>query len=154
MRSIILALLVPAVVAGQGSLQPGDKIRTISRPRTWERPQQGVVVTTVADSAVVRLAINPQAPVTLAFSKLEVARGQRRLGGPGALIGLLTGGVAGFAIGYAGGDDCTHDEWICFDRRSTGAIGAVGFGAIGTLVGAIVGHNVKVDRWVKLAPRR
>ena len=154
MRSIFLALLVPAVLAGQEPLQTGDTIRTIRTPGTWERPQLGVVISTAADSALVRLATNPPTPATFAFAKLEVARGQRRHGGHGALIGLLTGGVAGFALGYAAGSDCTHDEWICFDRRSTGAAGAVGFGAIGTITGAIVGHYTKTVRWVKLAPPR
>ena len=153
MRLLILALFVPAILASQETIQAGNKVRTIPTPGTYERPTTGVVLFAAGDSAVVRLVRDPSAPTTLALSRLEVSRGQRTNGGRGALIGLLAGGVGGYIAGYAGGDDCNHGEWICFDRRATGAMGAVAFGAIGSVVGAIIGHSTKTDRWVRLAPR-
>ena len=153
MRSILFALLIPAALASQG-LEPGDKVRTIRTPGTAGLRQEGVVLSARTDSAVVRLATNPGIESTVAVSSLEVSRGQHRQGGRGALVGLIVGGVGGFVVGYAGGDDCGPGDFICFDRRATGLMGAVFFGAIGTGVGAIVGHNTLTDRWVRVGTGR
>lgn len=154
MRSIILALFAPAILAGQETLQPGDRIRTLGMAGTYEWRQPGVVVSASRDSAVVRLAGRPEGMTTLAFSNLEVVRGQRTQAGRGALVGLGVGALTGFLLGFAGGEDCTGQEFICFDRPSMGMIGATLGMPTGAVIGAVVGRFNKTDRWVRLAPGR
>ena len=152
MRFVLIALVVPTLLAGQ-ELQPGEKIRTVGLPgSSWRQP--GVVVSSTRDSAVVRLAGRPQGMSTVAFSNLEVARGQRTQAGRGALVGLGVGALAGFVLGFAGGEDCTGQEFICFDRPSMGMIGATLGMPTGAVIGAVVGRFNKTDRWVRLAPGR
>jgi hypothetical protein len=55
----------------------------------------------------------------------------------GLAIGLLTGVAVGAAIGYAGGEDCNPGGWVCFDRGTTAAGGAIGLGLVGLAVGAL-----------------
>jgi hypothetical protein len=58
----------------------------------------------------------------------------------GGVIGLLAGGVFGFAAG----EDCTSEDFICFDRYETALAGAVVGAAIGGLLGFLSGG---AERW-------
>ena len=75
-------------------------------------------------------------------ARLEVSQGTSRGASArtGGLIGLLVGGV----IGYAAGDDCSDTDWICFDRPSTMAMGASAGAGIGLIIGFVAGAT---ERW-------
>jgi hypothetical protein len=74
--------------------------------------------------------------------RLEVSRGSGRGASArnGAIIGLVLGGVLGFATGQ----DCSDAGLICFDRRATTAMGASAGTGIGALIGLVVGGR---ERW-------
>lgn len=71
-----------------------------------------------------------------AVTKLEWSAGSRRRTGAYALRGALLGAVVGGIGGAATGGDCEGSEGSC---AAMGAlIGAVGWGALGALVGSVV----------------
>ena len=81
----------------------------------------------------------PRAEVRAAW--IGEARGSRSVSaGKGALAGLFAGGL----LGYAAGDDCGGEDWICFDRSATTPAGALLGAGVGALVGALV---VGGERW-------
>jgi hypothetical protein len=74
--------------------------------------------------------------------RLEVSTGLTR--GETAAIGGLIGLGAGGILGYAGGEDCTGNEFICFPREQTAVAGALAGAAIGGVIGFIAGRG---ERW-------
>jgi len=73
--------------------------------------------------------------------------GRRSSVGRGLLIGGGVGVVAGAIIGFAGGEDCSGNEWLCFDRGTMAAMGALGMGAVGLAAGLIVGAMSPHEVW-------
>jgi hypothetical protein len=62
--------------------------------------------------------------------------------GKGALIGLGVGAVMGAMVGYAGGDD--PEGMLSFSAGAKAGVGAVVFGAVGALVGALASSG---EQW-------
>jgi hypothetical protein len=80
---------------------------------------------------------------------VDFQRGSRNRAGLGLALGALTGVVAGGLIGRQWGEqDCTKVVGPCIDRGTTGILAAVAFGAVGTVVGGVVGRAIKLVRWV------
>ncbi len=62
--------------------------------------------------------------------------------GKGALIGLGAGAVLGAMVGYSGGDD--PEGMLSFSAGAKAGMGAVTFGAVGALVGALTSSG---EQW-------
>ena len=114
-----------------------------NRARDRSRPIVGRI-TAVTDSVV---SVRPDAaradvPVILSrVQRLEVSKGFNL--GPNVRKGALIGVVAGGVIGFAAGDDCGQEDWICFDRPSTTLFGAVA----GLGLGALIGLVRSTEKW-------
>ena len=144
-----LALLVALPAYGQAqarhTVSAGERARLVSG--NWRRAEIaiGVVDTASPDSIVLRLERSGEryAMASDRLRRVDVSRGRgdvRR----GAAIGMLVGGLAGGAIGFAAGDDCDADAFICFDRSETTPVGLF-FGAIlGAGLGALTNMG---ERW-------
>jgi hypothetical protein len=84
---------------------------------------------------------------------IDVSRGRsssakRMLKGAG--IGLLLGAAGGAAFGEATGSDCSPHSVDCwFSRSDTAALGAIGIGALGAVVGGIVGA-LPAEQWQRM----
>ena len=132
----------------------GDRVRVIASMRA-DRPNGATHVVprtivgrvvAIEDSALVvaevdRRAEHHRLPLAAVHS-IERSAGTSRASGTanGAVIGLAIGAV----LGYAGGDDCDDEAWICFDRSDTAMFGAVTGIGVGALVGLAVGSR---ERW-------
>ena len=102
-----------------------------------------------ADTAGVRLAA--EAGDTLSIERarimeLWVSRGTRSRGSS-AGRGFLFGTLAGGGLGYAVGEDCGGDSFVCFDRSDTALGGALAGGVVGTLLGAAFGGG---EHWKRV----
>jgi hypothetical protein len=82
-------------------------------------------------------------------NQLFVFAGRRSSAGKGAAIGGIGGALAGAILGLATGSDCSADEFLCFDRGTMAAVGAIGVGGIGLVGGLIVGLLSPHDTWVR-----
>ena len=92
-------------------------------------------------------------------TKLEVSQGQKSYTVDGAIIGLLVGGVAGAAIGYASYQKCeSQGEFFSCIADFGPAYGALGgalvIGLGGGVVGALIGRLIKTERWAEVPPVR
>jgi hypothetical protein len=156
MRSLFLMiLLVPALATAQGVLEPGARIRILKSSTAYEPRRTGSVLSVAGDSAIITLNAAPSTTQAFALSRLEVARGHRTHALTGARIGAITGLVLGFVGGYSSGSDCNGDElFVCFDRSTTGGLGAAVGAVYGVIAGGIAGRLIRTDRWVRLAPPR
>ena len=61
-----------------------------------------------------------------------------------AVIGLAIGGF----VGFAAGDDCSEEDWVCFPRSETAMGGAALGVTIGYVIGLIAGGG---ERWKETA---
>lgn len=155
----LLAIAPPALAARAAAqdapavVTAGDRVRITASTRAdsagaAEAPPRMLVGRVVAleDSALViaqmdRSATHQRIPLT-AVRSVERSVGTSRASGTrtGAAIGLAIGAL----FGYASGDDCSEEAWICFDRGDTAVFGA----GIGVCVGAIAGFAVgSMERW-------
>jgi hypothetical protein len=74
--------------------------------------------------------------------RLELSAGFDR--GASARKGGVIGLVIGAVVGFAAGEDCTSEDFICFDRSETGFAGA----ALGVGVGGLLGYmGGGAERW-------
>jgi hypothetical protein len=91
------------------------------------------------------------APVAIpkaAIEKLEISTGQHGNAGKGALIGLGVGAIGGGIIGAADASNCNNSQSFClFSSGGEMAASAIAFGAIGNVLGAVVGAISRSDRW-------
>jgi hypothetical protein len=103
----------------------------------------------VGDSALVIRGGETAIEERVATSRIQ--QFERRTGkdrGAGARFGAVVGLVSGLVVGVALGDDCSREDFICFDRSETAAGGAlIGLG-LGAWIGLIAGRG---DRWTPAA---
>jgi hypothetical protein len=100
------------------------------------------------DAVMLRIEREPGNQVMVPVREItNLEQGRRRSRGRGALIGLAVGAVGGaiylIADNGASGSACPPESFICFDEpffsdRAAAAIGAVFFGGVGALVGALI----------------
>ena len=121
-----------------------------------------------ADSLIMESNGNALALALDSVTKLEVSQGQKSHTIEGAIIGLLVGGVAGAAIGYASHQECESqgEFFSCIGDlgpESAALGGALVIGLGGGVVGSLIGRSIKTDRWrqvpldrlrVSFAPQR
>jgi hypothetical protein len=132
----------------------------LTLPRANSR-YAGEVVASDADTLTIRLDgrdLRVSLPRT-AIARMELSRGRRpRSTLRGAAIGAGIGAAGGALLGFAaGGDRCPPGRpgegffgWqgclALFSAGDKAAMGAVGFGALGGLVGAVIGSQ-RAERW-------
>jgi hypothetical protein len=143
--ALLLALLGPASLSAQQlrPVAPDETVR-LSSPRA-----QGVftVTDTGTRTLVLRDSGGAQVVVPLAeVEKLEVRRsGRGHNAMRGAGLGLLTFGIGGALLGIAEGDD--PPGIMSFSAPEKAMIGALVFGGIGLVGGAIIGGIAGAERW-------
>ena len=148
MRATSTTLLALLSIVGVASAQPEPPVVTGARVRVTTMNSSSAVIgelVAVNDSALlVRRHLDSSdvsIPRTLVH-RLEVSRGTTRGASArkGALIGLAIGGV----VGFAAGEDCSSEDFMCFDRGTTAAIGMMSGVSIGGLIGLVTGG---AERW-------
>ena len=85
------------------------------------------------------------------ITRLEVTRGRKSHGGPGAAFGALIGIPLGAVVGLAIYQECVpHGPFGClFDwGPEYSALGGALVGGLGgVVVGALIGATIETDRW-------
>jgi len=84
------------------------------------------------------------------ITRLELSgRPSRR--GKGAMVGLLVGLGAAVAIGALEGEDCSGDQWLCYDKPTTGFMASALTVPVGIAFGAAFAPG---ERWEAYSPER
>ena len=164
MRSVFLAvvafMLIPLGAVSSQAVQPGsgDRIRITAPPnaldkRTSARSSSEAyypgarLLSVGSDSLFLLVAPAETLAVALAgVSRLDVSAGRRSYalrGAIGALIGITSGAVSG----YASGDD---RGWCCFTAGGKAAIYGAGLGVTGLVIGSVVGALTVRERWTSV----
>lgn len=110
---------------------------------------QGTLTGFSGDSAQLQL-LGAGSPVSVLVGRNDrvfVFAGRRSAIGRGAAIGGGGGALAGLFLGLVAGEDCSGNEWICFDRGEMAAALAITLGGVGLLSGTIVGALSHRDTW-------
>jgi len=125
-------------------------VREMSSNGRYDRGVKGTLEGIAGDTLFIRpntgaplFSVAPREGRQIFFSN-----GRRSSAGRGALIGTGVGVVTGAIIGFAGGEDCSGGEWLCFDRGTMAAAGALVVGATGLVAGIIVGAFSSHEVWV------
>jgi len=118
-----------------------DVVALLAPPASQEPPVPAKLVWVSPGTA--RVVTPAGASISVPSSDVRVAatrdRGRGAVEGLG--IGALTGAALGAGLGFAAASGCSPNSWGCIGPSGSGAalIGAVAFGALGGLVGTIVG---------------
>ena len=153
----ILAFTPLASATAQVPVRPGAQVRVTHLPIcpadticVGPSPRQRSVGTFwawQADSLIMERNGNALALSLDSVTKLEVSQGQKSHTVEGAIIGLLVGGVAGAAIGYASYQKCEPqgEFFSCIadlgpEYAALGGALVIGLG--GGVVGALIGRFV------------
>jgi len=151
-----VALMAPTALVGQAEpapdwpIAPGSRVRILS-PVLGKSHATGIVVSATPDTLVFRAAGDSTltAIYTPHIVNIAVARGTHDNKARGGFVGFLAGAMLGAVIGAAVlQPSCTN----CLDF-SAGA-GALAFGAMGGIGGALVGAHLgrhQTDTWVPVA---
>lgn len=158
LASLLLAWLLTCLLAltaraqSDAAVAPGARVRL-----TWsegERSRRAIGELVAEDDGVLLLRPD-RSPDTLRVPRstlrsVEVSRGTAVMRGVGR--GVLIGGALGAVVGLALGEDCSDNEFLCFDRSDTALLGGLVGAAAGAGVGALIGSH---ERWqsATLAPR-
>jgi len=127
----------------------GERVRLQLDPKS-SRWLMGTMVTAGQDSLHVQF-VDSLAPAAIARSRIramEVSRGQHSGAGKGALFGFITGATAGALLGAA--SSSSSDSF--FSPGEGAVAGGFALGAVGALVGVIVGAGQHVDEWQPVSP--
>jgi hypothetical protein len=149
---LVFCFVVPRLSAQSGAPPDSGQRVWVRSPKASGALDAGVKGTfegMTSDSLRVRQA--PGGPLVSVGlgpqTRLFVFTGRRSSLGRGAAIGGLGGVLAGAIIGFAGGEDCSGSDWLCFDRGTMALAGAVALGGVGLAGGLIVGALSSHDTW-------
>jgi hypothetical protein len=122
-------------------IQPGTKVRMSVTGAS------GGVEGTLLASSDRALTVVDEENQTLSFprntvTKLEVLRGRRGHWLAGAVVGTLLGAIIG-AVETPG---CAGNDGDCYTRGENIGYGSLGFGLVGSLVGALI----RTDQWAEM----
>jgi hypothetical protein len=131
------------------TLYPGARVRasTVAAPSVR---RAGSVWSLVGDTLRI-LFDRGDSAVALpyqAIAELDTSAGRHRHALMGAGIGGLLGVGTGVILGFASGDD--PQGWFALwshTAKEKARINGIGFGAIGLIVGAVVGANIVTEQW-------
>ena len=133
--------LASAKAQGPPPVKVGGRVR-VTAPSLGIREQVAMFETWRGDTLVIVADSSMNFP--LAFvTRLEVGR-NRRYAGRGAAIGLALGGVGG---GGLVGVACANDSFTKDAAGGCAVAGAVVFGAVGALIGALIGTGITGTHW-------
>jgi hypothetical protein len=148
-----LAMAVPALSQEPAPLTVGSRVRVKAEAanphwlvgRLLALPDDSVRLHVADSGAGVALPL-----ATLA--SFEVSRGRQRQTGRGAWMGAATGALLGLILGAATYEEC--QSCIGPDPGTGGSaiLGAVIMGAFGVGVGALIGGNIRAERWEPVPP--
>ena len=85
------------------------------------------------------------------LKRLDVSMGTISKVGPNALTGFLGGAAVGGLLGLALGVAQNQDDFFYVSPAASAAGGAVLFGAIGAVVGALSGTGKRGDKWQRVS---
>jgi hypothetical protein len=151
MLLVILFVAQSLPLAGQArTVAEGDRVRVTLRHGAAARRLVGRITAVGRDTLFLN-AEGQTAPMAIpkaTIEKLEISTGQHGNAGRGALIGLGVGAIGGGIVGAADASHCNNSQSFClFSSGGEMAIVATVFGAIGTVLGAVVGAISRSDRW-------
>lgn len=146
----IKAILVVATLAGSPfataaaqslPIKAGDRVR-VTAPGRGLHNLTGTFRTVRADTLVLDSLRVPRASVT----RLEVSRGRKSNEGPGAVVGVVVGGLLGVVGGATG---CAGDGFTMATGQCALSVlgGGVVVGLVGLVFGQEIGRSIKTDRW-------
>lgn len=146
LASVSVAPVFSTVAQARSSVVVGDRIRVvIAQPAGT--PLVGTVSAVTADSLLLQVE-GTAAPLAIEKStimKIDVSKGRHGHTGKGAGIGLGLGVLGG---GIAGAIDEAHCNGICFlNTDASVEAGAIVFGALGAVAGALIGTFARSERW-------
>lgn len=144
----VLLGLVPALSAQRAdSIAPGTRVRITVR-NTQPGGARPVVVIgpliALRDSAISVRSDSASSEVIVPLGQVERVEVSYRNRGASALTGGLIGLLVGGVLGYAAGDDCSATSFICFDHTDTAMMGASAGAGLGLIVGYLAGGQ---ERW-------
>jgi len=154
----VIAPGVAAQLTAQGSPPAiGSPVRLVAVPNP-RVVHTGKLLWLVRDNVVMITAAGDTVRTTLGDSlRVDLPIGQTSKAGTGAIIGLVAGGVTGFALGAAlYQDGCTgggpvlfgtEPSQICLSKGGASTLMALLGGGAGALVGALVGSNITRPVW-------
>ncbi len=147
--AVSILLMVPAMAETQSAtLAVGARVRVTS-PSDDLNKHVATVTEVRGDSVVVAGRTGSRTIGLSNVTALEVSTGTRNRVMRDGLIGFGAGALLGVAFGVSAEDECS-EEYICLVPASSGefaAVGAVVFGAVGLVTGAIIGAFDRADRW-------
>jgi len=90
--------------------------------------------------------IDPQikqqkSPIYAAVATSQIKKVRFNSRGKGALQGMGFGFLFGAIVGYAAGEDCPNNAFICIPREAVGVAFGLTSALIGAPIGAIIGHR-------------
>ncbi len=146
--SAVFLLAEPSTARSQqvSPVSPGDRVR-VNAPMVSSDPLVGSLVELTADTCVV----TPEYAATavrypmVSITEFEVSQGLRSNTLRGLGIGFAAGATLGIVWGLIEGDD--PEGLLSFTAGEKAALGAVVFGGIGGIVGAVAGALTKTERW-------
>lgn len=134
----------PSPVVRMEQLTAGDRIRVHSRSHGRV---SGDLARVSPDSLVIVRQEEGRGELALpadAVTRVDITAGRRSRKGRGALIGLLAGGAGGMAgMVTLCGDSCVGG-WILLALPVGGAV-------VGAGVGALIGSQIKTERWQRVS---
>ena len=145
---VLAGIVLPSAAAAQ-VVVPGARVRIVDV--SSNRPLMvGQLVRQAGDSVTI---LSEENLAAAAAHTVWVVGGQRRLEVRTAVhrhaaVGLLLGGMAGAAVGYAIGssapNNCANSWFLCISPAETGAMGG---SLLGMVIGAVVGHGARSEDW-------
>jgi hypothetical protein len=159
-RAVILALAVAGALSAKGtgvlaqtapSVEEGSRVR-ITAPSLGLTEAVGIVQEATNEEIVVqfeyprRLATVDRSDIT--GLDVSVERERKVLKGLG--VGALVGAGTGVVIGLASGDD--EGTFLAFTAEEKALVMGIGLGAVGGVVGLIVGALDRNDVWSSTLP--
>lgn len=145
---------IPAFAADAATpAVPGTRVRVFATPRA--HPLTGTL--DGVDATSLRLAgVKDQGQVEIlraSVTRFEMSRGKQDYPVQGLVFGMIAGALAGTAVGLIA-EDLQGSSQDCFDCLPGGgglspAYYTIGFGALGGVLGLLVGASIDRDKWAR-----
>lgn len=128
---------------------PGTYVRIVSPRFSTGAPVRGTIRSWSADSVGFQRDGDPAVLVLPAreVSSVEwpVSRGRQTKSG--GLIGLVLGLAVGTGVAVATAEDCSPGAWLCFSPEEQALLGGMGGGAVGVVIGSVIGYLSHQTTW-------